>query len=82
MVEPITVLNETVQQIPVFSLINSGIDYIKLLIGGLFGLSLVSFLVSITFSFKNRKTMKCIEKELKSISRRLDDLERKAGKKR
>jgi hypothetical protein len=81
MVEPITLINQTVQDMPVFSILNSGIDYIKILIGGLFGLSLISFFVSIVFSLKNRKTMKQIKFELSRISKRLDEFEKKAKKK-
>jgi len=80
MAEPITLINQTVQEIPVFSILNSGIDYIKILIGGLFGLSLISFFVSVVFSLKNRKTMKQIKSELSRISKRLDEFEKKAKK--
>lgn len=72
----IELINETIESLPLFALFSAGLNLLKLLVGGLFGLYAISFIVSTYLRMRERKMLKEIKDELKVLSRKVSSLEK------
>lgn len=82
MAEQITIalLNETIQQIPILSVIDSALEFLKYLVGGLFGFYVLTFLINMYMRRKEIILLKELNAKIDSLSKRMDATEKKKRK--
>lgn len=76
------ILNETMQQLPLFATLQAGFDFLKIIVGGIFGFYVLSFLIGLYYRLKEIKLLKNIDAKMDVLSKRIDDMERIKTKKR
>ncbi len=80
MADPTIIFNETIESIPVISLVYTGLNFVKVLAGGIFGLALLNFIVNILFRSKEIRLLKELNAKIDSLAKRVDAPEKKRRK--